>query len=81
MSERRPFAGTSAAHVSPSPSESRAGGVWAGQESNLRPMDYESTALTAELPARGAGLRLVRLTSMVDGWSARIPFVVILGPR
>jgi hypothetical protein len=28
---------------------------WAGQGSNLRPMDYESTALTAELPARRAG--------------------------
>lgn len=53
---------------------------WAGQESNLRPMDYESTALTAELPARGAGLRLVGSPSMVDGWSTRIPFRAILGP-
>jgi hypothetical protein len=25
---------------------------WAGQGSNLRPTDYESAALTAELPAR-----------------------------
>jgi hypothetical protein len=26
--------------------------LWAGQDLNLRPTDYESAALTAELPAR-----------------------------
>ena len=31
--------------------------VWAGEDSNLRPTDYESAALTAELPARRAGFR------------------------
>jgi hypothetical protein len=30
--------------------------VWAGEESNLRPTDYESAALTAELPARERNL-------------------------
>ena len=29
--------------------------TWAGQDSNLRPTDYESAALTAELPARSRG--------------------------
>jgi hypothetical protein len=33
-------------------------GEWAGQDSNLRPTDYESAALTAELPARRAETRL-----------------------
>ena len=30
----------------------RAGSVWAGVDSNHRATDYESAALTAELPAR-----------------------------
>jgi hypothetical protein len=30
--------------------------MWAGEESNLRPTDYESAALTAELPARAWNL-------------------------
>jgi DNA-binding transcriptional LysR family regulator len=30
--------------------------LWAGEESNLRPTDYESAALTAELPAREGNL-------------------------
>jgi hypothetical protein len=33
------------------------GGEWAGQDSNLRPTDYESAALTAELPALGRAPR------------------------
>jgi hypothetical protein len=37
------------------------GGEWAGQDSNLRPTDYESAALTAELPARGCGPRRLML--------------------
>src|SRR5207253_5131899 len=34
---------------------------WAGQDSNLRPTDYESAALTAELPARRASAPGARL--------------------
>jgi hypothetical protein len=36
----------------PKTSDLEAFSVWAGEESNLRPTDYESAALTAELPAR-----------------------------
>jgi hypothetical protein len=48
------LAGETGADVRFSPSESPAGGEWAGLDSNQGPTDYESAALTAELPALGA---------------------------
>jgi hypothetical protein len=46
---------------------------WAGKDLNLRPSDYESAALTAELPARRAESRLLRPTRWsTDGRRASI---------
>jgi hypothetical protein len=42
-------------------------GWWARQDSNLGPMDYESTALTAELRARALfSMRCATATSGLD---------------
>ena len=50
---------------------------WAGQDSNLRPTDYESAALTTELPAPERNLALPP-PAMVDGRSARFLLYLIL---
>src|SRR4051794_32682161 len=49
---------------------------WAGQESNLRTTDYESAALTAELPARvprGYPARVLTYLSRDDQTTFRAP--------
>ena len=43
----------------------RSSDQWAGQDSNLRASDYESAALTAELPARGSGGRLSAVLTLL----------------